>query len=65
MDKGFIFGSFVNIWDINKNERVNIGIITCKDPLVVLVYGPYGVENCIMVLIEVVNEDYEWRKHSI
>jgi hypothetical protein len=46
MDKRFIFSSLVNIWDANKNERVKIGIRTCKDPLVVLVCGPYGVENC-------------------
>jgi hypothetical protein len=59
MEKGFIFGSFVNILDANKNERVNIGIITCKDLLLVLVHGSYGVENSIVVLIEVVNEDYE------
>jgi hypothetical protein len=59
MDKGFIFGSFVNIWDANNNERMKIDIRTCKDPLVVLVYGPYGVENCKVVLIEATNEDYE------
>jgi hypothetical protein len=59
MDKGFIFGSFVNILDANENERVKIGIRTCKDPLIVLVYGPYGVEICKVVLIEAMNEDYE------
>jgi hypothetical protein len=54
MDEGFIFGSFINIWDVDENERVRIGIGTCRNPSVVLIYGPYGVENCIMVLIEVV-----------
>jgi hypothetical protein len=59
MDEGFIFGSFINIWDVDENERVRIGIGTCRNPSVVLIYGPYGVENCIMVLIEATNEDYE------
>jgi hypothetical protein len=27
----------------------------CKDLLVVPIYGPCGVENCIVVWIEVVN----------
>lgn len=54
-----MFGSFVNIWDANNNERMKIDIRTCKDPLVVLIYGPYGVENCKVVLIEATNEDYE------
>jgi hypothetical protein len=59
MDKGFKFGRFVNIWDVNKNERLKISIRMCRDPLVVFVYGPYVMENCKVVLIEVANEDYE------
>jgi hypothetical protein len=59
MGDKFIFGSSINIWDVDENERVRIGIGMHKDVLVVLTYGPYGVENCIMLLIETVNEDYE------
>jgi hypothetical protein len=59
MDEGFIFGSSHTIWDVDENERVNIGIGTCRDLLVVPIYGPYGVDNCIVVLIEVMNEDCE------
>jgi hypothetical protein len=59
MDEGFMFGSFVNIWDVDENERVKIGIGMCRDSLVVPIYGPCGVENCIMVLVELVNDDYE------
>jgi hypothetical protein len=35
MDEGFIFGSFVSIWDANKNETMNISIRMCKYPLIV------------------------------
>jgi len=59
MDEGFMLGSSISIWDMDKNERVKIGIKTCRDPLVIPVYGPCGVENCIVVLIEFVNDDYE------
>jgi hypothetical protein len=62
MDEGYIFGSLVSIWDANDNERVKINIETCNNPLVVPIYGPYEMENCLMVLIEVANEDYEWQK---
>ncbi len=31
----------------------------CRNPLIVPIYGPYGMDNCIMVSIEVMNEDYE------
>jgi hypothetical protein len=62
MDEGIIFGSSISIWEADKNEKVNIGIEMCRDPLVVPIYGPYGVENYIVVLIEVVNEDCEqWK----
>jgi hypothetical protein len=26
------FGSSVHIWDMDKNEKVKIGIETCRDP---------------------------------
>jgi hypothetical protein len=59
MDEGFIFGSCISIWDAGKNERVRIGIGTCRVPSVVPIYGPSGMEDCIVVVIEVVNEDCE------
>jgi hypothetical protein len=62
MDEGFIFGSSVNLWDVDENERLRIGIGMCRDSSVVPLYGTYGVENCIVVLIEVVNEDCEQQK---
>jgi hypothetical protein len=34
----------------------------CKDLLGVPIYGPREWKNCIMVLIEAVNEDYEQHK---
>ncbi len=55
----FIFGSFISIWDADENETMRINIRMCKDPLIFPIYGPYGVGNCIVVLIAVVNEDYE------
>jgi len=59
MEEGFICGCSFTIWDADDNEKVKIGFGTCKDPLVVLIYGPYGVENCVMVLIEDVNDECE------
>jgi hypothetical protein len=59
MDEGFIFGSSINIWDVDENEKVKIVIGTCRNPLVVIIFGCCGVENCIVVLIEVMNEDCE------
>jgi hypothetical protein len=62
MDEGFIFGSFLTLWDMDENEKVEIGFVTCRDLLVVLIYGPCGVDNCIVVLIQDVNEDCEeWK----
>jgi hypothetical protein len=62
MDDGFIFCSYITIWDANNNEKVKIGFETCKDQLIVPIYGPYGVENCILVLIEALNEKCEqWK----
>ncbi len=40
MDEGIIFGSSISIWEADKNERVKIGIEMCRDPSVVLIYGP-------------------------
>jgi hypothetical protein len=59
MDKKFIFGSSSSIWDADKNERVRIDIGTCRNSSSVPIYGACGVENCIVVLIKVVNEDCE------
>jgi hypothetical protein len=59
MDEGFMFGSFLSIWDVDVNERVKIGIRMCIDSSIVPIYGPCSVENCIVVLIEFVNDDYE------
>jgi len=59
MEEGFMFGSSISIWDVNENEMVKIGIEMCRDPLVVPIYGPCGVENYRVVLIEFVNDDYE------
>jgi hypothetical protein len=59
MEEGFIFGCFFIIWDADDNENVKIGFGTYRDPLVVLIYGPCGVENFIVVLIEDVNDECE------
>jgi hypothetical protein len=59
MDERFIFGSSISIWNVDKNERVNIGIRMCRDSSIVPIYEPCGVENCIVVLMESMNEDYE------
>jgi hypothetical protein len=62
MDEGFIFGNLLTIWDTNENERVKIGFVTYRYLSIVPIYGPCGMENCIMVLIEDVNEDCEeWK----
>jgi hypothetical protein len=34
----------------------------CRDLSIVFIYGPCGVDNRIVVLIEVVNEDFEQHK---
>jgi hypothetical protein len=62
MVKGFMFGSSISIWDAHKNETVRIGIRTCWDSSIISICWPCGVENCIMVLIEIVHEDYgQWK----
>ncbi len=41
---------------------MKIGIKMCKDSSIVPIDGPYGLEKCIVVLIEVVNDDCEqWK----
>ncbi len=45
MDEGFIFGNYVSMWDVDKNERVNINIKMCRDLSIVFIYGPCGVDN--------------------
>jgi hypothetical protein len=60
MNDKFIFGNSVNIWHPNENEKVRIGIGTCNNLLVIPIYGPCGVGNCIVVLIEI--ENCEHRK---
>lgn len=54
-----MFNSSISIWEVHENERVKIGVEMCRDPSIVLIYGPCGVENCMMVLIEIVHEDCE------
>jgi hypothetical protein len=44
MDVGFSFGSFVSIWDMDKNEKVKICIEMCRYPSIVSIYGPCGME---------------------
>jgi len=62
MVEGFMFSNSVSIWDARKNERVKIGVGMCKDLSIVLIYGPCGVDSCIMVLIGIVHEDCEqWK----
>ncbi len=53
-----MFSNSINIWDVHKNERVRIGVRTCRDLSIVLIYKHCGVDNCIMVLIKNVHEDY-------
>jgi hypothetical protein len=57
MDEGFIFGSSINIWDVDNNETMRISIRMCRNLLVIPIYGPCRVENYIVVLIEAMNED--------
>jgi hypothetical protein len=59
MVKGFMFGSSINVWDFCENEQVKIGIGTCKNSSLVLIYGSCGVENCLVVSIEIVHEAFE------
>jgi hypothetical protein len=62
MDEALIFGSFVSLWDTDENERVRIGIGTCRDLSMFFIYGFSGLGKCTTILIEAVNEDYEqWK----
>jgi hypothetical protein len=63
MAKGFMFGSFVNIWDFCENEWVKIGIRTCRNPSFVLIYGLCGMENCMVVSIEIMHEAFKERSY--
>jgi hypothetical protein len=47
MAKGFMFGSSINIWVSSENEWVKIVMGTCRDPSLVLIYGPCRV--CLVV----------------
>jgi hypothetical protein len=49
MEEGFKFGCSFTIWDPDKNERVKISFGTCRNPSIAPIYGPCGVENCILV----------------
>jgi hypothetical protein len=62
MAEGFMFGSFVNIWDSCKNEWLKIRIGTSRDPTLVLIYGPCKVENCMVVSSETMHEAFEEQK---
>jgi hypothetical protein len=41
---------------------MKIGIKTCKYPSFVLIYGQSGMENCMVLLIEIVHEASKERK---
>ncbi len=50
----------VDLWDFTSHsERVKIRCGLCKDPMFVLVFGPLGVEYCIIVSLLVVL-DFLW-----
>ncbi len=57
-----MFGNFISMWDFRENEQVKIGIGTCKDSSLVLIYGSCGVEDCLVVSIEIVHEAFEEQK---
>jgi hypothetical protein len=44
-------GDIIFIWDLSEDGKVQIGVGQCKDPLLVLIYGVSGVENCIVITI--------------
>ncbi len=46
---GFMFGSFVSIWDAHENESpMKNGIKTCRYLLIVPMYGPCGFTTAIL-----------------
>ncbi len=57
-----MLGSSVILWDFCEIQKVKISFGTCKDPSQVPIYGPCGMENCIVILIETVFEAFEERK---
>ncbi len=52
-------GDTISIWDFSKDGRVQIGVGQCKNPLLVLIYGVSGVENCIVITIISMIEAFE------
>ncbi len=48
--------------DSHENEHVKIGIETCKDSSLVLLYCSWGVENCLVVSIETMHEAFKEQK---
>jgi hypothetical protein len=62
MVDGIIFGSSIGIWDSCEREKVKIGIGTCRDSFLILIYVAYGEETCIVVLIEGVFDTFEEHK---
>jgi hypothetical protein len=62
MVEGFMFSSSINIWDFRENERVKIGIGWCRNPSFVSIYCSCGVENFLVVLIEIMHKAFEeWK----
>jgi peptidyl-tRNA hydrolase len=58
-------GNNVSIWDLRENEKVKIGIGTCRDPSLVPIYVVLGVETYTMALIEAMFEAFEEHKPFI
>jgi hypothetical protein len=52
-------GDTIFIWDSNEDGRVQIGIGQCNNPLLVLIYGVSGMENCIVITIISMIEVFE------
>jgi hypothetical protein len=42
-------GDTISMWDFSKDNKIQIGVRQCKDPLLVSIYGVRGMENCIVV----------------
>jgi hypothetical protein len=47
----FKFADIISISDLSKDGRVQVGTRKCKDPIVVLMCGVNGIENCLVVTI--------------
>jgi len=52
-------GDIISIWDFNKDNKIQIGVWQCKDPLLVSIYGVCGMENCVVVTIISTIEAFE------